>query len=146
VLIAPEATGSAWTKDGATSSWGGNKLTVDLAKKSAKFEEGKAALTDDGKKILHAYPLKGGASVRVVELPKKMDPKDLELFPPTRIEVVTGGKAKVLMERADVCVFLPAPDGQTVALRCTSMGMEARDVLFVLNGQGEVLAELKEKH
>jgi hypothetical protein len=62
-----------------------------------------------------------------------------------RIEVMAPDtkKPKVILEKAEACVFIPSPDRKTVVIRCSSpLRKGNQDLLLIVNHRGEVVERI----
>ena len=142
MLTFPLMHSSRWDGSTAVVSWDDLRVKVDADKLTATLDHVKPALSEDKKVVQDQVQLAGGAVVRAVELTKRYN-KDRKPDDPSfgsyRVEVVKpeAKEPKVLMDNAGLFLIDPSPDGKKAVVKCVQ-SKPAQDVLFVINGDGDV--------
>jgi len=146
---------SRWDGSTAIVSWDDLQVKIDADKLTASLEHIKPAMSADDKVIQDQVRLSGGGIVRALELTKRYRKDGLSdqqhPFGEYRVEVVKQGakEAKTLMDGAAYFMIYPSPDGKKAVVKC-SKSLDAifteskpdQDVLFVVDGIGEVTAKI----
>jgi hypothetical protein len=146
MVVCPCIFSSRWDGDKANVRWSDQAIRVDTKKDEATLEKIKPELAADKKVLQHRYQFpKSNVEILLVEIEKGIESGKGDSPYKVRIEVMAldAKKPKIILEKAEACVFIPSPDRKTVVIRCSRpLRKGNQDLLLIVNHKGEVMERI----